>query len=138
MMPMFDSARSARELQAVLAGQDQIQDHQVDRAIGQDLAHLRAVRGRADPVASIAQVGLDHAPDLGFVIDDQDVFGFAHRLSRMRSVLLARRLRPPTGADFARHGPEVSRAGYANSGFGNRAVPIYKALQNFSGQINES
>ena len=94
---MSDLARSARDLEAVLAWQDQIQNHQVDCLLIQDLAHPRTIRGHADAIALLRQVGVDRAPDFGLVVDHQDVPCFAHRSSRTRSFFIPRRLGPERG-----------------------------------------
>ena len=79
MIGMFDSARSApAQRQAVLARQHQVEEDEVDAAVGQHLAHGAAVGRRADPKTFLGQRTRDEIADLAVVVDDQDVRGALH------------------------------------------------------------
>ena len=74
MIGMFDSARSApAEREPVLARQHEIEEDEIDPAVGQDLAHGAAVRRGADPEAFFGQRARDEIADLAMIVDDQDV-----------------------------------------------------------------
>ena len=68
----FRTQRAA-ERQPVLAGQHQIEQDQIDAAVGQDLAHGFAVGGRADAEAILRERTRYQFADLAMVIDDEDV-----------------------------------------------------------------
>jgi hypothetical protein len=70
--------QAAADGQAVLAGQHDVEHHQIDRASGQHLFHGAGVGRGLDGVAVATQeVGHDVA-DAGIVVDDEDT-GAAHR-----------------------------------------------------------
>ena len=74
MIGMLDSARRlAAEREAVLARQHQVEEDEIDAAVGQDLAHGTAVRRGADPEALLGQRTRDEIADLAVVVDDQDM-----------------------------------------------------------------
>ena len=74
MIGMFDSgAQRAAEREAVLARQHQVEQDEVDPAVGQDLAHGAAIRRRADPEALLGQRTRDEIADFAVIVDDQDV-----------------------------------------------------------------
>ena len=74
MIGMFEfGAQRAAERKAVLARQHQVEQDEIDAAVGQDLAHGPAVRRRADAEALLGQRARDQIADLAMVVDDQDV-----------------------------------------------------------------
>ena len=66
-------AKRAAERKSVLAGQHEIEEDEVNPAVGHDLTHGSTVRSRADPEALLGQCARDQIADLAMVIDDQDV-----------------------------------------------------------------
>ena len=62
--------------------QHQIEQHQIDGADLQDVAHGRAVRGVAYLEPFLDEVTSQHGPDPRFVVHDQDM----HRVAHLRSV----------------------------------------------------
>ena len=74
MIGTFDSARSVRQSdKSILARQHEIEEDEVDPAVGQDLLHGAAVRRRTDPEALLGQRARDEIANLAMVVDDQDV-----------------------------------------------------------------
>ena len=79
MMGIFDSARSdAAQRQAVLAGQHQVEQDEVDAAVGQHLAHGTPVGRRADAKALLGKDARDEIAQLAVVVDDEDVRSALH------------------------------------------------------------
>jgi len=66
-------ANLAAEAEAVLAGQHDVEDQEIDAAVGHGADHLAAV-GRGGHVAGVvAQVFCDQRPRLAVVLNDEDV-----------------------------------------------------------------
>ena len=74
MIGVCDSrADLAAQAEAVLAGQHDVEDHQIDAVVGHGARHLAAV-GRGRDVAGVgAQIFRDQRPRLAVVLDDKDV-----------------------------------------------------------------
>ena len=66
-------AQRAAQRQAVLARQHQVEQDEIDAAVGQHLVHGAAVCRGADPEAFLGQRARDQIADLAMVVDDQDV-----------------------------------------------------------------
>ena len=78
MMPTVVAlAQVAREGQAVLAGQVEVEQHDVGHRALDRGAHRRAVRGLRDLVAVRDEVLVEHVADVAVVVDDQDAAGVA-------------------------------------------------------------
>ena len=71
-------AQAPAQRQAVLAGQHQVEQDEVDPAVGQDLAHGTPVSRGADAKAFLGQRTRDEIADLAVVVDDQDVRSALH------------------------------------------------------------
>ena len=79
-------AQVAAQREAIVAGQHQVEHHQVECAPVQCLPHRAAVGdgSRAQPV--LLEVTAKQGPDLGVVIDDQDVVGAIHGVITARGL----------------------------------------------------
>ena len=66
-------AKRAAERKPVLARQHQIEQDEVDPAVGQDLAHGAAIRCGADAETLLGQCARDEIADFAMIVDDQDV-----------------------------------------------------------------
>ena len=89
MIGVCDCARTLRHRrEAVLAGQHDVEDQEIDAAVGHGAGHLAAV-GRGRHVAGVvAQVFCDQRPRLAIVLNDEDVgycLGHADLLSVIRA-----------------------------------------------------
>jgi hypothetical protein len=69
------------EREAVLARQHQVEQDEIDPAVGQDFAHGAAVRRRAHPEALLGQCARDEIADLAMIVDDEDVGRALHERS---------------------------------------------------------
>ena len=79
MIGMRESAlHAATQGQAVLTRQHQIEEDEIDPAVGQHLAHVPAVSGDADPEPLLGKRARDQIADLAMIIDDQDVRRVLH------------------------------------------------------------
>ena len=68
----------AGQLKPVLAGQNEVQEHQIDLHARQALPHGRAIGGSADLKALTSQIAGEHLTNFGIVVDDQDVRRVCH------------------------------------------------------------
>ena len=71
-------AKLPAERKSILAWQHEIEEYEVDPAVGQDLLHGPAVSRRTDPEALLGQRARDEIADLAMVVDDQDVWRSLH------------------------------------------------------------
>ena len=76
---MAAGAQVAAEREAVVAGQHQVENDEVDRAVVQRLAHASAVGCGGDAIAVLLQVLGDQLAQVAVVVDDQDVIRPFHR-----------------------------------------------------------
>jgi hypothetical protein len=73
MIGVCDCADLAAQAEAVLAGQHDVEDQEVDAMVGHRLDHLASV-GRGRHVAGVAaEVFCDERPRLAVVFDDKNV-----------------------------------------------------------------
>ena len=72
------SPDAAAQGQAVLTRQHQVEENEIDPAVGQDLAHGPAVCRNADAESFLGQRARDQIADLAMIIDDQDVRRVRH------------------------------------------------------------
>ena len=72
--------QGAGESEPVLAGHAEVEDHEVDRPLRHHLAHRGTTVRDADREALPRQELAQHLPDLGLVVDHQDVRLTRHRL----------------------------------------------------------
>lgn len=77
-------AQGLADVQPALAGQHQVQQHQVHRVVFQPVLHLVAAREVVRVEAGLLQVVQQHAGDLVFVLDDEDAAGHHAALSHAR------------------------------------------------------
>ncbi len=84
----------AEDLDAVDAGQHQVEDDEVGRAVLGRAQGSRTVRGAVDVEAGVAQVAVDDLGDEGIVIDDEDA-GHAATIGRSALTRVARPERSP-------------------------------------------
>jgi hypothetical protein len=66
-------AHLAAEGEAVLAGQHDVEDQEIDPAVGHGAGHLAAVGCSRDVAGVVAQVFCDQRPRLAIVLDDENV-----------------------------------------------------------------
>ena len=71
-------AQVAAQREAVVAGQHQVEHHQVECAPVQRLPHGAAIGDRGRAQAVLLEIAAEQGPDLGVVVDDQDVVGSIH------------------------------------------------------------
>jgi hypothetical protein len=72
-------AQVARQAQAVLAGQVDVQQHDIRHRPRERRAHLLARPGLCHLVAMAREVILEHGANLGIVVDDQNMTAGGHR-----------------------------------------------------------
>jgi hypothetical protein len=72
-------AQRPRQGQTVLAGQHQIENHEVDLGLAEHAAHAGTLMCRGDPIPLAGEVFLDDVADLLLIVYDENVTVVAHR-----------------------------------------------------------
>jgi len=72
-------AQVAAQREAAVAGQHEVEHHDVGRAAFEHAPHLAPVGRERDAKTVALQVLAEQLADLGVVVDDQDVIGSLHR-----------------------------------------------------------
>ena len=66
-------AHLAAQAEAVLAGQHDVEDDEVDAMIGHGARHLAAVAHGGDVAGVVAQIFCNQRPGFAVVLDDEDI-----------------------------------------------------------------
>ena len=77
-------AQEPRQADAVLARHVEVEDHQVEVLLAEELAQLRTVLGHLDVESVAAQIAVQHETHVRIVVDDQDAWIFPFLVAAQR------------------------------------------------------